>query len=148
MDTQNCPFCGEEILATAKKCKHCGEWFEEKSQTKVAENTPTVKPLEIPKSEQNVQGQTIIVNQSPQHRSNGTGTAGFILALLGLCFCWTPILNWILWALGLLLSFIGMFKRPRGLAITGFILSLISLIILVAVIAAIGVGLSTLFDLF
>lgn len=27
--TKNCPYCGEEILATAKKCKHCGEWLEE-----------------------------------------------------------------------------------------------------------------------
>lgn len=27
--TKECPYCGEEILATAKKCKHCGEWLEE-----------------------------------------------------------------------------------------------------------------------
>lgn len=25
-----CPYCGEEILAVAKKCKHCGEWLDEK----------------------------------------------------------------------------------------------------------------------
>lgn len=25
-----CPYCGEEILAGAKKCKHCGEWLEER----------------------------------------------------------------------------------------------------------------------
>lgn len=25
-----CPNCGKEILVTAKKCKHCGEWLEKK----------------------------------------------------------------------------------------------------------------------
>ena len=29
-DMRQCPYCSEEILATAKKCKHCGEWFENK----------------------------------------------------------------------------------------------------------------------
>lgn len=27
-ETKNCPYCGEKIMATAKKCKHCGEWLE------------------------------------------------------------------------------------------------------------------------
>ena len=26
-ETKRCPYCGEEILAIAKKCKHCGEWL-------------------------------------------------------------------------------------------------------------------------
>ncbi len=25
--TKTCPFCGEEVLITAQKCKHCGEFF-------------------------------------------------------------------------------------------------------------------------
>lgn len=30
-ETKTCPYCGEEILAVAKKCKYCGEWLENKT---------------------------------------------------------------------------------------------------------------------
>lgn len=31
-NTKTCPFCGEEIMETAKKCKHCGEWLDRQSE--------------------------------------------------------------------------------------------------------------------
>ena len=71
-------------------------------------------------------------------KKNGIGTAGFILALIGLIFCWVPILDWILWFLGVLFSFIGVFKKPRGLAIAGLIISFIGVIIIIAVIGAVA----------
>ena len=66
-----------------------------------------------------------------EKKKNGLGVAGFVLALLGLIFCWVPILDWILWLLGLIFSFIGVFKKPKGLAITGLIISAVVLIALI-----------------
>ena len=76
-----------------------------------------------------------------ERRTNGLGTAGFVLALIGLVFCWTPFLNFVIWFLGFLFSFIGLFKSPRGLAIAGFIISLIDIIILAVLMGALAVAL-------
>ena len=82
-------------------------------------------------------GQTIIINQQ-QSKSNGIGTAGFVFALLALFFGWIPVLGWIMWFLGLLFSFIGIFKSPRGLSIVGLIISLLGIILLLVVFTAIS----------
>ena len=38
--TKRCPYCNEEILAVAKKCKYCGEWLnKEKDSEQVAART-------------------------------------------------------------------------------------------------------------
>lgn len=79
-----------------------------------------------------------------ERRTNGLGTAGFVLAVLTIVLGWIPVFGWFTWALGLLFSFIGMFKAPRGLAIAGFIISLLGLIMILFVFAllaaAIGVA--------
>ena len=36
-ETVNCPFCAEEILAVARKCKHCGEWLDAQDTGTVSE---------------------------------------------------------------------------------------------------------------
>ena len=80
-------------------------------------------------------------NPTPQQvyyqrpKTNGLGTAGFICALLALILCWAPVLDWILWVLGFVFSIIGLFKAPRGLAIAGFIISIIGIIILLVLVA-------------
>jgi len=42
-EKKKCHCCGEEILAVAKKCKHCGEWFEKTTIVNKEETTVTDK---------------------------------------------------------------------------------------------------------
>ncbi|MDE5611709.1 MAG: zinc ribbon domain-containing protein, partial [Odoribacter sp.] len=49
-EVKQCPYCGEDIPATAKLCKHCGEWLNEteshehKQQGKImVKNVPQTK---------------------------------------------------------------------------------------------------------
>lgn len=81
--------------------------------------------------------QTIVVNQQPSN-SNGLGVAGFVLALITLFLGWIPVFGWILWLLGLIFSACGLHKAPRGLAIAGLVISLIDLIFLLVVFAALA----------
>lgn len=70
-------------------------------------------------------------------QKNGIGTAGFILSIVAIVLCWVPVLNWILWFLGALFSIIGIFKKTKGLAIAGLIISFILLIIWITIMGAI-----------
>lgn len=88
-------------------------------------------------SEQGGNQTTIII----QRKGNGVGTAGFVLALLaliGLIFCLGPFFNFIMWILGVILSFVGVFKKPKGFAIAGLVLSSIWLIIVSVIFGSIA----------
>ena len=86
---------------------------------------------------QDTSKQTIIVNQI-EKKTNGVGTAGFVLALIALFVGWIPVLGWIVWVLGLILSFVGVFKSPKGLSIAGLVISLIGIILLIVVFAGVA----------
>lgn len=42
MEKRICPYCGEEIAATAKKCRFCGEWFTENNDSQPVSSPKTV----------------------------------------------------------------------------------------------------------
>ncbi len=48
----------------------------------------------------------------------------FCLALIALFLGWLPVLGRIVWVLGLILSFVGVLKKPKGMAIAGLVISL------------------------
>jgi hypothetical protein len=87
---------------------------------------------------QAIPNQTIIVNQAEIKKSNGAGIAGFVLALTTIFLGWVPGLGWVLWVLGLIFSFVGVFKQPRGLAIAGLVISLFGLIMLTVILSALA----------
>lgn len=42
---RRCPYCGETILSTAKKCKHCGEWLDSNTNPKISSPTSNATAL-------------------------------------------------------------------------------------------------------
>jgi hypothetical protein len=65
--------------------------------------------------------------EESENQSNNLGLAGFIVSLVALLF--KP-----LWVVSLIISFIGLFKKPRGFAIAGFLISLFGILVMGAAI--------------
>lgn len=85
----------------------------------------------------NTDKHTVII-QEQRNNSNSLGMAGFVLSLIALFLGWIPIIGWIIWVLGLVLSFAGIFSKPRGFAIAGLVISLIGVFLLIFVFAGIA----------
>lgn len=145
-----CRYCGSKILSNSIFCSTCGRKLYDVDipstqvtvpPTQIYSSQPTIRPVYTSHQPQQANQTTVIVNE---RKSNGIGTAGFVFALLGIILSWVPVVDFIIWFLGLLFSFIGLFKTPRGLAFVGFILSIIGYIIIMAIFGSIAALLSKL----
>ena len=137
-ESMNCQKCGAEFGANNMFCGKCG--WSVGSNTADDQLQSSQQPYMPQQQYDNPNNRNVYVTQNVVHKGNGCGTAGFVLALLGLFLGWIPYFGWIMWLLGAILSFVGLFKAPRGLAIAGFIISFISIIIIIAVLYMFGIG--------
>ena len=150
-----CKYCGKELQPDAAFCSSCG-----RPQNNVIIQQPAIQLVQQPVVQPYVnnpylQSQPIappnVTNNTTTvvvdgGQSNSIGTAGFIIALLGLVFCWVPVVNLILWLLGLIFSVVGLFKSPRGMAIAGLVLSIVLVMAIIAFMGAAFSFLGTLFN--
>ena len=79
-----------------------------------------------------------MTNNENDVQKNTIGLVGFIIALIAVFTEWIPVFGWIIWAVGALLSVIGLFKMPRGFAIAGTIISFFILIVLIILVILVG----------
>lgn len=134
-----CQKCGKANDEGAIVCAGCGDKLIKSGTHNVVAASGLIEDAGAPfHMASNAPGtHTTNVNvQVPIVKKNGLGTAGFVLALIGLFTSWVPVLGWIVWFLGAALSVVGIFRVPKGLAIAGTVISFIDLIILVSAIAA------------
>lgn len=154
-----CPQCGSSIQDGASFCPKCGASLAGAPAAQAAPQQPQVQQPQAYAAPQQPQPQaapqqpggyaqpsgqygtpTVVNVMPPVKQTNGVGTAGFVIALVDIFIGWVPVLGWVLWLVGLVLSLIGLGKQPRGLAIAGTILSLLGLILIIGVAACVGVA--------
>lgn len=85
-ETKKCPYCGGEILAVAKKCKHCGKWLNEEPTSQTTAEIPS-------ENEQRPMEETSHRQEMPPSKNSAKlyaivlATAGVICLIIGLLLC-------------------------------------------------------------
>ena len=113
-----CPNCDAPTVNGANYCHNCGE---------------ALTPEAAPSPYRDFHDDT--------GRKNGLGLAGFIISIVAAATSWIYIYGWIVWLVGIVLSIIAVFWRPRGFAYWGVIISIIGFFITFGVYSAnLGAG--------
>ena len=131
-----CENCGSQIADGSAICPNCGAAVR---ATAGAEAATPVQPVQPAQPVQPVYQQPIYqqqpayqqpIYQQPAGGSKALAITALILGICGLVFCWLPIFGMLISVAGLICGIIS-FKNPngKGMGITGFILSIIGIII-------------------
>lgn len=78
-------------------------------------------------------GSQIGANRAVIVERNPVGTAGFWFSLLAALLCWVPVLGSVLWIVGAACSIVGIFGRPKGMAVVGLIISFFDVLLTILV---------------
>lgn len=148
-ETKQCPYCGCEIMAVAKKCKHCGEWLDktESSENVCLNQTHTAihsQPAEVPANQTNIQKSNqlnlifalngfiiivLLIYLFDDGLSNFYRYGGLVPVLLNIVY----IIGWGLLSLGIIGLITGnnpqSLKKEYTIAKTGIIASLIGFLV-------------------
>jgi len=76
----------------------------------------------------------------PRAETNPIGLTGFILSIVAIVFSWLPFIGWLCWLVGLVLSIVGLFRRPKGFAIAGLVISLIGFVVMFILLGLLGLA--------
>ncbi|WP_146675161.1 hypothetical protein [Pirellula sp. SH-Sr6A] len=96
VDKAPCPFCGEQILLTAIKCRFCNEFLDKQLSTTIA---PQVLPPSLPSPQpiiQNVIHNTVVSTHAPRWNPGVAAILSFIIPGLGEMYK-GQVLNGIIW---------------------------------------------------
>lgn len=139
-----CPECGSPLCGGEKFCGNCGTPLNNTAvpQAGLPYNPAIQTRNDSPEQSVPFRQQIIIKQESRNNGSGcGAGCAGFTFALLAIFSSFIPLVQVfspIFAGLGAVLSFIGLFFRPRGLAIAGLLLSFSGLIIAVVAVGSLA----------
>ena len=153
-----CENCGSQIADGSAICPNCGAAVRVSPATGEAVPVAPIQAQPVPARTQSYQQPVQPVYQQPAYQqpiyqqpaaggSKGAAITALILGICGLVFCWIPIFGLLISIAGLILGILA-FKNPngKGMGITGFVLSIVGIVIGLSYTIALFAGSSSSFS--